>query len=688
MPELTARPEAPAGEVRVALFEDAAEERAWIAERLRRAAAEADGTGSRPSMAVLVRRNADALAVADALASAGLEAQVVGLGGLLDTPEVSDLLAMLELVADPSSSTAALQVLTSPRWRIGAADLAALSARAAELGARRPKRSAPKDSAELIDQLAGVLADEGAEQASLGDALADLGDLARYGPAGGARLAVLAGEVDRLRAQLDRPLPEFVTLVERTMGFAVEADAQARERLSAFASVVAEHAKGVAATGGSTSLSGLVGYLRVAETVERGLPVGEVAPDPRKVQVLTVHAAKGLEWDVVAVAHLVKGVFPTGRARSTWVGDLTELPPDDLGPLTSSQDRAELQEMLRAEREAAKEVADEEERRLGYVAVTRAKQTLLLSGHWWAEGVERALGPSAFLVEWRDALAEQGGMPDVWAESPAGEAANPLLGEAEGVLWPADPLLGRRPSVERGADLVRAALAAEASSASFAAADPEDRDAELFAAAEALIAEREAAAERAAAERSGLTVSDVVGLVVDPAEFARERARRGPRPPAREAQAGTDFHEWVRSWYLSEELLGLDELPGAADDGWESAERGHAPRLRQMFLDSPWAARSPVAVETPFELNLDGVLVRGRIDAVFAQPGGGYVVVDWKTGRADPRKARAQLSVYRLAWQRLTGATQVVGAVHEVATGVTKTFDDLYTAEELARLLR
>lgn len=692
VPELAARPEAPEGEARAALFDDVAAERAWIAGQLRQAldawaqTAEEDA-GGRPSMAVLVRRNADALPIAEALAAEGLEAQVVGLGGLLATPEVSDLVAMLELVADPSSSSAAAQVLTSPRWRIGAADLAALAARAGELGPRRARQRPPTDSEELVAQLTAILVEDGAEHSGLGDALSDLGEPSRYSSAGHARLSVLAGELDRLRGQLDRPLPEFVTLVERTIGLSVEADARAKERLASFAAAVAEHAKGVALAGGQPSLSGLIGYLRVAETVERGLPVGETAPDPRKVQVLTVHAAKGLEWDVVAVAHLVKGVFPSGRARSTWVGDLAELPPSDLGPLASSQDRAELQEMLRAEREAAKELSAEEERRLGYVAVTRAKQTLLLSGHWWAEGVERALGPSAFLAEWRDALVArkgaEGAGQDIWAEPPAPGAENPLIGGSEGALWPPDPLLGRRSAAQRGADLVRAALAAPAPFL------VEDGDDELFEAAAALIAERARAAE-SGSERAGLSVSDIVGLVADPAGFEQERARRGPRPPAREAQTGVGFHEWVRGWYLSEELLGLDELPGAADDGWGPVSEGEAEaaRLRQMFLDSPWAARSPVAVEAPFELNLDGQLVRGRIDAVFAKPGGGYIVVDWKTGRADPRKARVQLSLYRLAWLRLTGSDQIEGVVHEVSTGVTRTFDDLYTAEELAAMLR
>jgi DNA helicase II / ATP-dependent DNA helicase PcrA len=64
-------------------------------------------------------------------------------------------------------------------------------------------------------------------------------------------------------------------------------------------------------------------------------------------------------------------------------------------------------------------------------------------------------------------------------------------------------------------------------------------------------------------------------------------------------------------------------------------------------------------VEVPFETLIGGRTVRGRIDAVFADPhGGGYDVVDWKTGQppaspADLNAAAVQLAAYRVAWARL-----------------------------------
>ena len=86
----------------------------------------------------------------------------------------------------------------------------------------------------------------------------------------------------------------------------------------------------------------------------------------------------------------------------------------------------------------------------------------------------------------------------------------------------------------------------------------------------------------------------------------------------------------------------------------------------------------PYAVEAPFALVLDGQVVRGRIDAVYAEPDGGYLLVDWKTNRtasADP----LQLAVYRLAWSELTGVPldRVRAAFYYVRTGALVTHDDL-----------
>ncbi|MDN5751255.1 MAG: ATP-dependent helicase, partial [Pseudonocardia sp.] len=137
--ELRAGPTATAGDVRVALLPDVAAEVGWLADAI----AEQWTAETPPSSAVLVRRRADMAAVADALRARGLPVEVVGLGGLLDTPEVRDLVSALKLVADPLAGPSAVRLLTGARWRLGVADLAALWGRARELVPASPGRGGP-----------------------------------------------------------------------------------------------------------------------------------------------------------------------------------------------------------------------------------------------------------------------------------------------------------------------------------------------------------------------------------------------------------------------------------------------------------------------------------------------------------------------------------------------------------------
>jgi DNA helicase-2/ATP-dependent DNA helicase PcrA len=109
---------------------------------------------------------------------------------------------------------------------------------------------------------------------------------------------------------------------------------------------------------------------------------------------------------------------------------------------------------------------------------------------------------------------------------------------------------------------------------------------------------------------------------------------------------------------------------------------------------SEWAARTPIDVEVPFDMAIGGRIVRGRIDAVFADDDGGATVVDWKTGeRPDTpeaqRHAAVQLAVYRLAWAALQGCpvSSVRAAFHYVRTGETVRPDALPDADDLAAML-
>ena len=478
---LRSRPDAPPGTVRCALLPDVRAEREWIADHLhaRYQQAQADGV-SPPTAAVLVRRNADAAPIADALRARGIPVEVVGLAGLLSVPEVADVVAMLRLVADPTAGAAAMRVLTGPRWRLGARDIAALWRRAVALGGRQPGEAPTPES---IAMAAGPDADA----ACLADAISDPGPAGSYSAAGYQRICALAGELHALRGHLGHSLPDLVAEVRRVLGVDCEVRAavapsagwSGAEHLDAFADVVAGYAERATATS-TPSVAGLLSYLDAAEVVENGLAPAQLAVARDRVQVLTVHAAKGLEWQVVAVAHLSGGVFPSTASRSSWLTDAAELPPllrgdracaGALGiPVLDTSDvtnRKQLSDNISAHRRQLDQRRVDEERRLLYVGITRAEDTLLVSGHHWGSTGIKPRGPSDFLCELKDvidlsaAAGDPCGVVEQWAAAPADGERNPLRDSVVEAMWPADPLAGRRRDVEGGAALVAQAAFAQ-----------------------------------------------------------------------------------------------------------------------------------------------------------------------------------------------------------------------------------
>ena len=694
--ELRCRDGAEPGEVRCALLPDVLAEVSWvataIAERWHSAIVD---RGAPPSAAVLVRRRADMAALAAELRARDVPVEVVGLGGLLDTPEVRDLVSVLRLLVDPLAGTAAARLLTGARWRIGAADLAALWDRARELAIDHQALSSPGSpgqpatAAAVLDVLPGELPREAAEAAGLVDALDSPGEPVRYSELGYRRLRALAAELRALRRRITQPLTDLVADAERTLLLDTESLIRpgpvGRAHLDAFADVVADFAAASPLAG----LPALLDYLATAEDTEDGLQPGEVEVAHDRVQILTVHAAKGLEWQVVAVPHLVDGVFPAAKKSSSWLRTVIELPVTLRGDradlpalaLPAGTDQKELAETLLAHEEAFDARRLEEERRLLYVALTRAERTLLVSGHHWGAAGSKPRSPSEFLSEIRDA---QGCVVDQWACAPGDGEPNPLDTAPRQVSWPVDPLGSRRDAVAEGAQLVRDALAGDLSRANNADGWQQEID--------VLLAERDAChAQQRVVLPAHLSVSQLVELADDPSALAARLRRPLPFAPKPMARRGTAFHAWLERRFGSTRLIDHDELPGAADES--AAPNSELESLQAAFLASQWAARSPHDVEVPFETVLDGVGVRGRIDAVFADPDGGWTVVDWKTGKVPeeiPHAVNVQLAAYRLAWSALSGTPLdcVRAAFHYVRSNRTVQPTDLLDADGLRDLLR
>jgi len=692
-------------------------------------------TGVRPSdIAVLCRKRSQFVPLRHALENRGIPVEVVGLGGLLAVPEVQDVVATLRVLHDAGASDALARLLTGPRWRIGPRDLVALGRRARALasgeGDGRAVTRAAATEQDPADALAEAITDLTAETGSLVEALDDLGEPGAYSRAGYARMHALAGELRRLRAHIGRPLADLTAEAERVLGLDIEVAARpgvdpvaARADLDAFTDV----ADTFTGEGAEPTLGAFLAYLTAAQQEEFGLETGRVG-ESDSVKLLTVHAAKGLQWPAVFVPGLAVGersqVFPARPRVSTRWTDNPRLIPFGL-----RGDAGDLPELLGLDASSLDAFTDacarrdlSEERRLMYVAATRAAFWLGCSGYWWGEGGSSPLGPSPFLEEVRRSGVAQ---VTAWADAPEPGAENPLLASVDAADWPATPAGRHYEAVREAAALVLAVLAGgttppdppaflfsgethppgpplgEAARPPIPPGDRDlveawDRDAGLLLAERA----REWAGRRgdgatAVTLPARLSVSSLVTLARDPAELARQVRRPMPRPPASQARRGTAFHQWLEQRYGQQLLIDDNALFGPEEGDGEAPGEDDLAALRSRFEHSEWADRWPRAVEVPFETLIGDRLVRGRIDAVFADaPGGGYDVVDWKTGRPPASEAErlavsVQLAAYRLAWAALAGVavTDVRAAFYYVAHDQTVRPADLLDEAGLAALI-
>jgi DNA helicase-2/ATP-dependent DNA helicase PcrA len=295
-------------------------------------------------VAVLMRTNAQTRPFEEELRRHGIPYRVIGAVSFYERREVKDLLAYLRLIVNRDDDEAFRRAVAVPRRGIGETSLVALGAAAAQWGwsLHRAAAAAGRVS-DLKPRARELLVQYAADIDAIG------AELAALQPAEGLRGIIQRLSYDRYLLEEDETGPERVENVN--------------ELVNAAAAWSEEWGVPAADEEGTP----LERFLAQAALTSRA----EVGGDKVGLTLMTLHAAKGLEFPVVAVSGLEEGLFPLARAET-------------------------LEQV-------------EEERRLAYVGITRAKDKLFLT---WA-GARRRGGallpafPSRFLADVPPALTEE-----------------------------------------------------------------------------------------------------------------------------------------------------------------------------------------------------------------------------------------------------------------------------------------
>ena len=599
----------------VHLLASASQEAAFVAGRLRAAHLLDDVPWG--SMAVLVRSASAIPVLRRALAGAGVPVSVRTEDvPLADQPPVRALLTVLELATGlrELDVETALDLITGP---LGGADALAVRRLRQELRAHELTAGGGRASGEL---LAEAITSPG-----------ELRFLDDHAVAPAARVAELLAAA-REAAEADGATAEDVlwavwsrsglearwTRAALSRGRAAPAADADLDAVVALFDAVAKFVDRMPGSGPA----GFAEHLR-----DQQLPADTYRPGPPQqdtVGILTAHAAKGLEWDVVVVAGVQEGVWPDVRERGSLLGT------ESLVDLVAHRDGSAV---TRASARLA------EERRLFYVAVTRARQRLYVT----AVSNEESQ-PSRFLDD-IDPLPADGAVERLVQAPGRGLDLPAVVAELRGVACdPAQPDERRRGAAHQLARLAAAGVQQ---------ADPD--------------------------EWYGLrpvSVTDPLGhpdlpVRVSPSkveEFNRCELRwllkacGATDSDLRRAGVGSLIHDLaeraaVESWSDDKLLTELDNSwPGIdAGEGWVAAReytrvRDMVQRLGRWLRDNP---RTMVGAELDFDVRVGDARLVGRVDRLDADADGRLVVVDYKTGVSAPTAnevaEHAQLAAYQLA---------------------------------------
>ena len=576
----------------VHVFDTASSEADWVARTIRAAV---DAGSRRPKdFAILVRSNREADLFLRALNVAGIPWQFSGASGLLARAESKMFLSCLKALADPEDSLSWYHVASSSLYRFPMDDLTKILAQA-----RKTNRSV-RTTLEGLEQdpsLAASLTDEGRKEAAalLGD-VRRLWELSRTASAGQVLYRWLA----------DRGLLSRLGVGERP-GEAAQLQTMARffDHLHRIEELV----------GGN--LQEVIQHLELFEAIgNERLEEEDYWAD--RVSVLTIHKAKGLEFPAVFLVGLIQGRFPTPHR-----GDPIEL-PDALVKDILPSGNYHLQE----------------ERRLFYVGMTRAKEELYLTCAY-DHGGKTLRKVSQFVLE---AL-------DLASPSPPARTAT------------AAELIGRSRSLPP-------------------------------------IEVAEAPAGRGPLRLDAHGADDYLTC---PLKYRYSHVLRIPVMRHHLVAYGAALHKAIEQFFrrqLQGQRMGEEELLQVFETHWSS--EGYLTRqheelrlaqgqqtLRRFFREQQESPEQPSLIEEKFKFALDDILVVGRWDRVDDR-GDDVVIIDYKSSdvqepAAANRQAREslQMLVYALAWRTVHGKLPTRVELRFLESGITG--EARFTEEDLDR---
>ncbi len=342
-------------------------------------------------VAVLYRKHKHRDAIVDRLKAEDIPFTIVGGLSLFETPEIRDLEQALRAIADPTNDAALVRMMTGGPWRLDALEILAVS------------RDAKFDRSHLLSAV-HRLVDSG--EANLAPAA---GDTSHHGASGNngngngnngangnggdrterrapvdpalrAKLRNLLAAIEELnpRTWRDGPhtiLERYLELNGTVLDLLATGTLEAKRSVVAIASFLRFTADWQAANPSGT-LADFIDYLEAFKTAGGELPTSvELSEDVEGVRLMTLYQAKGLEFPVVVVPDLLEGEWPVKEQGSGWFP----------------------RELLR-EQVPGGNLHLDEERRLLYVAITRAQERLLLCTH----GGAGAKAQSMFIAELLD----------------------------------------------------------------------------------------------------------------------------------------------------------------------------------------------------------------------------------------------------------------------------------------------